>query len=323
MTDTPVPSGECSRRSFIAAALSGAVVPLTRNSAEPGGTPSPAVCIHVFSKPLQWLSYEDAAGLLAEVGFGGIDYSVRPGGHVVPERVVDDLPRAVECAHKAGLKVDMITTAIVDPADKFTEPILATASKLGVKYYRLGSIAYDPNLGVWGTLQKYKPVFKDLAQLNQKHGIHGAYQNHAGARVGGPVWDLFELLRDLDPRWMGCQYDVRHAVVEGGTSWPLGFQLVRPWIKSSDIKDFKWSLTGGRWSPESVPIGEGMVDFDRYFKAVRESNLTGPISVHFEYPPFERLQQPLADSEKRAVFAAAMKKDLSALKGYLTKYQIA
>jgi len=40
---------------------------------------------------------------------------------------------------------------------------------------------------------------KELSELNKKHGIHGAYQNHVGGRIGSPVWDLFALLKDLDP----------------------------------------------------------------------------------------------------------------------------
>ena len=160
--------------------------------------------------------------------------------------------------------------------------------------------------------------------LNQKYGIHGAYQNHAGARVGGPVWDLYELLRGFDPRWIGCQYDVRHAVIEGFNSWPVGMRLLHPWIKCTDVKDFTWVRSAaGQWSAESVPVGEGAVDFDAYFTLIRELGIGGPICVHFEYPPFERAAQGLSAAEKRRLCAAAMRKDLAALKGYLAKYQIA
>lgn len=301
--------------------LAGLNTPVAAAAAK-GGPAGPGT-LHVFSKPLQWLDYAGAAALIAEAGFGGIDYTVRPAGHVVPEKVQDDLPRAVEAAKKAGLKVEMITTAITDPRDKFTEPLLRAAAKLGVKYYRMGNFQYDTKLGIWESLQKLKPALKELAALNQSLGIHGCIQNHAGPRVGGPVWDLYELMRDHDPRWLGVQYDIRHAVAEGGQSWPLALRLLAPWIRCTDLKDFKWEQNPGKAGIDNVPIGQGIVNYDAYFKLVAELGLHGPRSVHFEYPPFERAPKPLSDAEKRPLLLGLMKQDLAALRAHLAKHKIA
>jgi len=146
-----------------------------KKAAEPtaagaGASGAPTV-IHVFAKPLQWLTYDETAALIAECGFGGIVYAVRPAGHVVPEKVQEDLPRAVEAARKKGLKVEMITTAITSARDPFTEPLLKSAAKLGVKYYRLGSWKYDEKLGVMGSLQQHKAAVKELASLNRAWGF--------------------------------------------------------------------------------------------------------------------------------------------------------
>ena len=95
---------------------------------------------------------------------------------------------------------------------------------------------------------------------------------------------------------------------------------MRTWIKCTDAKDFKWEQSPGKAAIDNVPIGEGIVNFDAYFKLVRELNLTGPISVHFEYPPFERTE--MSNNEKRAQFPALMKKDLTALKAAMAKQKI-
>lgn len=279
--------------------------------------------IHVFSKPLHWLSHAETARMIADAGFGGIDYTVRVAqGHVLPEKVQEDLPRAVDAAHAAGLKVEMITTEITSARDKHAETVLRTAAKLGVKYYRFGTWNYDLKAGIRATLEQLKPTFNELAALNASVGIHGAIQNHAGMRVGSGLWDLHALLRDIDPRWVGVQYDIRHATAEGGQSWPLPLRLLAPWIKCTDAKDFKWEQAPGKAAIENVPIGEGVVNFDAYFKLVRELDIGGPISVHFEYPPFERTPQ-MSDAEKRVKFPIAMKKDLAALKGFMAKQKIA
>ena len=319
------PENKYSRRRFIGTmAIAGASIPLAGKSAgnfiiSPPFSTRP---IHVFSKPLQWLGYDALAEMLAEAGAEGIDLSVRPGGNVLPEKVESDLPKAVVAAKKNGLKIDMIVTGITKAEEKYTETIIRAASSLGIKFYRLGYINYEDSADIMTTLHKIKPDFQKLAEINRKYNIHGAYQNHAGTRIGGPVWDLYELLKDLDPEFIGCQYDVRHAVVEGSNSWVNGFRLIIPWVKCTDIKDFKWSQTNGKLDPESVPVGEGMVNFDEYFKLVKKFNVPGPISIHLEYPPFERFNKVLPEAEKRKLFITVMKKDIDAVKAYREKYQL-
>ena len=70
-----------------------------------------------------------------------IDLTVRAKGHVLPERVTEDLPRAVEALRKAGLEVPMITTDITSAAD--AGPTLKTASRLGIPYFKPGYWRYN------------------------------------------------------------------------------------------------------------------------------------------------------------------------------------
>jgi sugar phosphate isomerase/epimerase len=83
------------------------------------------------------------------------------------------------------------------------------------------------------------------------------------------------------------------------------------------MKDFKWEQAPGKATIENVPIGEGIVPFDAYFKLVRELQIAGPMSMHLEFPPFERAK--ISDDEKRAQFPALMQKDLVALKALMAK----
>jgi sugar phosphate isomerase/epimerase len=101
--------------------------------------------------------------------------------------------------------------------------------------------------------------------------------------VGGPVWDLYTLVNGCDPEFIGVQYDIRHAVVEGGVSWPLGMKLLSPWIKTTAIKDFYWKNESGKWKLTNVPLGEGMVDFDMYLKLYIALGISGPVTIHCEY----------------------------------------
>lgn len=319
------------RRIFLASlAAAGVALPLTGLAAEkkkeksaPAAAPAPSpagpAVAHVFSKPMYQMSWADTAKMVAECGYGGIDYTVRKAqAHVLPAKVREDLPRAVEAAHAAGLKVEMITTDILSLQDEHAETVIRTAAQCGVKFYRMGFINYDAKLGVLGTLEKLQPQMKELAQFNASVGVHGAIQNHTGARVGGPLWDLYHLLRDIDPRGLGVQYDIRHATAEGAQSWPLALRILAPWIRCVDVKDFRWKQSPGKAVVEGMPLGDGIVPIEAFFREFQSLGIGGPMSVHFEYPPFEGGAE-LPAAEKPAAFRAALRKDMAVLRGHLAK----
>jgi len=307
-----------SRRTFIGGALASGAF-LLKGLSTFGSDSAAKTIICVFSKHLQWLPVAEIGRVAADLGFDGIDLTVRRGGHVEPERVVDDLPKAVETIRKAGLDVPMIVTDIIDPDDPLTEPLLKTAGQLGIKYYRTAYLKYNTNTDVLTDLARYAPQLHRLADINQKYGIRGAYQNHAGSNVGAAVWDLHILLKDIDPHWLGCQYDIKHAVAEGGMSWVNGLDVLKSRIGCLDIKDFVWAQKGDKWYNEEMPLGKGMVDFNKYFSLLKQYGISGPMSLHFEYPLGGAESGKKQLSLDRNLVLAAMKRDLRKLRAMLAE----
>ena len=275
---------------------------------------SPIPPIQVFSKHLQFLNYQDLCEAVMEMGFDGIDLTVRPKGHVLPEKVKDDLPSVVEKMTQVGLKPSLMTTAIKTADDPLTQPILATASKLGFQLYRLGYYKYDKTLSIPASLKIIIGQVIALAQLNGSLKITGAYQNHAGTQVGASIWEIWQMLEDLDKKHLGCQYDIRHATVEGGQSWQTGLKLIKPKINSIVLKDFRWEKTGRNWKLINTPIGEGMVDFLTYFKTLKKYQINAPISMHFEYDMGGAEHGDRKISIKQKEIFTIMKKDLNRIK---------
>jgi len=267
--------------------------------------------INIFSKHLQWLDYKGMAGTAAEIGFDGVDLTVRPKGHVLPERVQDDLPRAVEAVKEAGLRVEMITTTITDPRDEHTQAILKTAGSLGIRYYRMGYYHYDKTGDIIAQLNEIKPAFRDLVAMSKQYGLAASYQNHAGTKyVGASLWDLHHLIQDLDRRWIGSQFDIRHAVVEGGTTWPVTMRLLAGYINTLVAKDFVWARNANAWVAKNVPLGQGMVDFPGYAAMVRQLNLGIPVSLHLEHPIGGAEHGARKLSTDKSVVLDAMRRDL-------------
>jgi len=315
---------ELNRRQFIKAALataaSVALSPqLFAASALPKEKPMP-VC--VFTKCLQFLNYDQLGEALAQAGFDGADLSVRKGGHVQPENLKTDLPKAVKALQRLGITVPMMVTNITNADAPETETILGTAADLGIKYYRLGYLYYDPVKSIPDNLEIHKKTLEKLEKINRRYGLQGAYQNHTGTWVGSPVWDLYWLLKDVDPAYLGAQYDIRHAVVEGGASWPIGMKLLAPWIKTTNIKDFSWKKDNEKWKIENQPLGEGMVNFDAYLKEYSRLKLSGPVSIHYEYNLGGAEQGKTNPRMSREEIFAYLKKDLTWLKNRFNTHGI-
>lgn len=274
-----------SRRNFIkttSAATAGVVINPGIFKGKSGFIAKP-YSIGVFTKCLQFLDYDRLGETLAKIGFKNCELSVRKGGHVLPVNVKTDLPKAIKALQKSGVSATMMVTDVISSDDPETEIVLQTASELGIKNYRMGYLPYDPKKSVPENLDGYKATFEKLESVNRRSDICGTYQNHSGTNIGGPVWDLYSLLKDRNPDYIGCQYDIRHAVVEGGVSWPLGMKLLSPWIKTTVIKDFFWKKENGKWILFNVPLGEGMVDFDAYMKNYISLAILGPVVIHYEY----------------------------------------
>jgi sugar phosphate isomerase/epimerase len=283
--------------------------------------------ISIFSKHLQWLDYNEMARALGEIGFDGVDLTVRPQGHVLPERVEQDLPKAAEAVAKAGKKIYMITTSIDNADDPLTVKILETASSLGIRHYRMGWGYYDENKSVENNIRSMQLMLGKLTIINEKYSISGEYQNHSGVAregiyFGGAIWDIAEVLKNINSMWLGAQYDIYHATVEGANTWPVGLKLISPFIRSIDIKDFKWTERDGKFTSETVPLGEGMVDFKKYFGMLKELNLNVPVSVHYEYPLGGAEHGASEITLKREDVISAMRKDLATLKQHLQEAKL-
>lgn len=287
-------------------------------STEPKNDPE-AFKISIFSKHLQWLDYEEMAKVLNEIGFDGVDLTVRPGGHVLPERVEEDLPKAAKALDKEGKKIYMLTTAIDNSDDPLTVRILKTASSLGIRHYRMGWGHYDDTRSVEENMRSMQLKLSKLAILNEKYSISGEYQNHSGVAsegiyFGGAIWDIAGVLKEINSTSLGSQYDIFHATVEGANTWPVGLKLMSPYIRTIDIKDFKWIERDGKIRSEAVSLGEGIVDFKRFFRLLKEYELEIPISLHYEYPLGGAENGSSKLTIERTKVISAMKKDLSTLK---------
>ena len=233
-----------------------------------------------FGKHLQWLSYDEVAAFLEENDFDGIEATVRKGGQVEPENVEKDLPRLVGSMEKRGRKVVLITTDINDADDPLARRVIRTADALGVPFFRMAYYRYDLERPVLDQLETHRQTVSRLGEYLNDFQIMGLYQNHAGKNlVGASIWDQLRLLEGSPEGRIAAVFDVRHATVEGGQSWPLLWRLIRNRVRVVYVKDFGWD---GR-KAVNVPLGRGQVDPELLQMVSAEVAPGTPLSLHMEY----------------------------------------
>jgi sugar phosphate isomerase/epimerase len=292
------------RRHFLGGAIAAGVVATTsRCFAATPSTAAPRNQFCVFIKYLQPLSYDELADSVAELGFDGIEATVRKDGYIEPAQAADELPKLAEVLRQRGLAITMLTTDLLRADDPHARPVLKTAADLGISMYRLGFYQYDLAQPVMPQLAAIGPQIAGIAALNRELSVQGLYQNHSGAEmVGATVWDIYSLIKDLPPQQLDLAFDVRHATIEAGLAWPAVYNAMRPRIAAVYVKDFNWK---GR-RVEHVPLGQGQVD-RRFFGMLRRDNFGGPISLHVEYA---RNAGPRGN-------LAALRRDFATLKSWL------
>ncbi len=247
----------------------------------------------MFSKMLKNvgnLSVDSAGDCIADLGFDGVDLTVRPEGHVLPEEAMRRLPEAVDILGSRGLSVPMITTGITDAGEKYAEDIFKTASECGVGFLKLGYWRYEG----FGTIGKQiervrKGSIKGIHELSREYDVTAGIHIHSGDFLTANPAVVKMLLEDYDPEHLCAYIDPGHMAVEGGLSgWKVGMDLLQERIRMVAVKDFGWfhekDKTGEwGWRARVVPLSEGLVPWAEVFAYLQKIAFDGPMSLHSEY----------------------------------------
>ncbi|WP_114752604.1 sugar phosphate isomerase/epimerase family protein [Pleomorphovibrio marinus] len=238
---------------------------------------------YLFTKVLQWLPLEDVPKAVQEMGFSGIDLPVRENGFFDIQDISSKLPALKRESDKLKLNTPILTTNMNVNRMGEMEEFLKTISGEGIRHYRMGYLNFQTK-DILADLEKYNGQLKKAAELHEKYDVTGHYQNHAGARIGGSVWEVHQMLKGINPDHIGIQFDLRHATVEGYKSFENVFHLVKDKIRSFDLKDFVWGNPQGKGDqPINVPLGEGNVKFSLLKEHPRWEDQALPKILHVEY----------------------------------------
>jgi sugar phosphate isomerase/epimerase len=251
--------------------------------AQPAPRPAPEVI--VYSQNLSQIGYPELGDIVKQIGFDGVDLSVFPGGHVEPRIANVDEVRAFEVMEGSGLSVPLITTTVTSVTDRSSLSVVAFAGMSHVPMFRPGTWSYGtaPNL-----LQRLAEVQRDLGGLiavGRQYGTAAAFHNPAGNNVGAAVWDIQRVIEPFDPNSVGFYFDIANAAANGGAgAWEIALRLALPRLKAVTIQDFVWEKQNGALQMTKCPLGQGIVDWSKFFQMLAQANYAGPVTIDVQYP---------------------------------------
>ena len=157
------------RRRFLETAAAAGAIAAISPDALASHAPGFEGTLCFFSKHLPRLDGRGLGRALKPLGFGGVDLTVRPGGHVDPKRVAQDLRPFVDGIRETGLAVPMITTDLTTIDDPVARPTLESAAVLKIPLFKPGYYRYafqDVRKEVAAAGAK----LRGLAELSARHG---------------------------------------------------------------------------------------------------------------------------------------------------------
>lgn len=303
MRNTPSPYNRLPRRDFLkqtaAQVLTGTAIASLLQS-EHGlqagedlktkSKPAAGYQLGAFTKSFQDMPIPAVCQAFQSMGLDGLDLTVRPNGHILPENVEQELPQACAAAKEAGVKILFLTTMIEEP-DQNAERILATAQEQGIDRVKIGYYRYK----TFGTLaQQLKETTKKIgkvAKLCQKYDVLPCVHVHSNAFLPSHGTQLYQLIQGFSPEEVGAYVDTLHMVKEGsGDGWRQGLDLLGPWIALCAVKNFAWERGDGRdkhgqqiWEAKTVPVADGISPIPQFVDALRKLGYKGTFSLHSEF----------------------------------------
>ena len=276
------------RRDFVRLAVaSGLAAAVSELPAEESPKWVPEVC--TYTEHFQKLPIPEVCKVFKRIGVDGLDLTVRPGGHIEPKNVKDELSKAVKAALEHGLEIMMLTTDISTP-DRQAEEIVATCQKLNIERIKLG---YFP-AGKFGNLAKrlddVRRQLDSIVKLTAKCGVRPCVHVHSGATIPSNGFMLYELIREMPPDRIGAYLDSYHMTITGGAGgWRQAIDLLRPWTSLVALKNFQWEradrdgIGQQRWRTNYCRLEDGIAPIPEFVSTIHESGYRGFYTLHTEY----------------------------------------
>ena len=254
---------------------------------------SPKTQFAVFVKPWKNLNLTKLAQHVKELGFSLVEFPVRPGFPVEPQRIEQDLPTAVKTLADHGISIVNVTVDL--PLND--ERLYAACASNGISMNRV--IFKRTHDSYWESEAAARRQLDAALLLAEQYGVKIGVQHHYGNSVPLNSMGLYHLVKDYDPRWVGAIWDPAHNALQGEDAL-TGLELVQSHLCMVNLKNAYWrrtSLPDGsetQWGVYFCAGPHGRTSWAEVAQGVKRAGYTGPLTFSAEYTDDNYTDQLLA-----------------------------
>jgi sugar phosphate isomerase/epimerase len=246
----------------------------------------PLIC--VYSGCLAKIPFAQLSEIVGQMGYDGVDLTVMQGGHVDPSKYMVELDRAFQTFQDAGLETPMVTTSFISASQPYAYAILYVSGQLGARFCRLGT--WPPAADSPGPLANMRAAMmrNDLVQFAataSRCKITVLLANHAGSYPGRSIPEVEAMLAGIDRTAFGYCFDPVQAVIEARSAngWEAALSAALPRLAAVACSDVVLDKDGDAVKPRACAMGEGVIDWKKFFSVLAAARFHGPVSMHMDY----------------------------------------
>ena len=250
------------------------------------------ITFSVFTKPWKNLSIPELGELVRGLGFGGIEFPVRPGFQIEPGNAEKGLPHLDKEMDCCGIKVTSIAN------DTPGEAMFAGCAEAGIPVIRVMP-RIDMEIGFFASVEKIRREMDELCPLCEKYGVKIGVQHHYGKWISNSM-ELRYLIEKYAPRYIGAIWDAGHSAVAGEEP-EIGLEIVESHLCMVNLKNIYYKRDNGpeaenaKWVHYATSGRQGLSSWARIMNYLEKKDYKGVICLTAEYSGEEGVDRLIAE----------------------------
>ncbi|HEY5560273.1 MAG TPA: TIM barrel protein [Clostridiaceae bacterium] len=248
-----------------------------------------------FTKPWISQSLDEIGKMVSDMGFKGIEFSLREGYQVEPSNAQKGLIQLVKVMEQH----DVMVTSIAGSTDENTFEACAAA---GIPIIRILA-NLDLKIGYWSAVDNVKRKIEKIIPLCQKYNVKIGIQHHYGPMISNSM-ELYQLIKDYDPRYVGAIWDSAQSILAGEEP-EQGLDIIWSHLCLVNLKNVFYRRTSGpeleaKWERYFTTGKQGLASWPRIINYLESKGYNGAICLTHEYSSQNNVNQLLFEDIKYA-----------------------
>jgi len=247
----------------------------------------------VFTKPWRELSLDALGELVADMGFGAIEYPLRTGYQIQPSDGSAGIVTLCKTLAKSGVSVASIAAGIDvhiedgnGKAVGIDENLFAGCGEAGVPIIR---ICQSLKKGVYfhDNITDIRRIYDAILPYCERYNVTLGVQMHFGHDISNSA-ETYILLRDYDPKYIAAVWDSGHSGLAGNIP-RLALDTVWDMLCMVNFKAAYWRRVKGpeqeqaEWDAYWTTARHGQGSWKEAVDYLKERGYTGTVCLPAEY----------------------------------------